>query len=377
MTITNPILNRLTGFIHNLRNQGLRIGIQETIDTIAVISSTTELDYKNTFTILRAMTCQTAEDWQRFDQLFKAYFFPDRVEPVLPAAAHIDPRLRRNSIAGLGGATTENETDNHPFGGGGSTQMTLARADYRFLNDHKAMEEAERIAEQLAHLLKVRPGRKKRFANRGQQLDIRRTLRKNLSAGGTPIHRIFTKRRLDPVSLLVMHDISHSMTWHNPLLYRFVRGLVRVFQRSEAFAFHTLLFRVTELYKDVSVARLKEQLDKQENLGLGGTCIAESIETYLKNWTHLVHSENTIVIILSDGFDTNEPERLSNALSAMRRNYRKLIWLNPMLGRDAYKPDDKSMLAALPYLDLFAPAHSVIALTHAINFIRDAHRSTS
>ena len=375
MTGVETARHHLLGFVHYLRREGLRIGVQETIDALSAVSGTLRPDEKVTRTTLRALSCQQAEDWQRFDGLFDRYFFPESIEPEISPAARIDPRLRRRGVVGLASTNDEDSDHTRLWGSGAGRQMTITRADYRFLNDRKAMEEAERMAERLALLLRARRSRRRVCSHRGRRLDLRRTLRKNLATGGLPVRRLYNDNEMEPVTLLVLHDISHSMTWHNPLLYRFVRGLVRTFRQVEAFAFHTRLFRVTELYREPSVARLKEKLDAREGLWMGGTCIAESIERYIRDWSFLVRGRNTIALILSDGFDTDEPERLAHALARLRRDCRTLVWLNPMLGREGFKLDGDSMLAALPHLDLLASAHSIEALANATLFIRDAHRS--
>ena len=368
---------QLLGFIKFLRAEGFTLGIKETLHCLEITAEAGWPHAAQAKHTLRALTCQRTEDWQRFEELFEWYFYPERRPPEFSAAAHVDPRLRRRGVVGLASSTDDDDVSSSLWGSGAGRQMTITRADYRFLNDRKAMQEAERMAERLALILRVRPTRRRKAKHSGSRLDLRRTWRKNLSNGGVPFRRVFLEPETQPTSLVILHDISHSMSWHNPLLYRFVRGLVRTFRACEAFAFHTKLFRVTDLYREPSVSALKAKLDAQETLWMGGTCIAESIQTFLRQWRSSLTNPNTLVLIISDGFDTDDPEYLVHALVSLRLTYRKVIWLNPMLGRDDYRPDGDSMSAALPYLDALAPAHSLEALSEAISLVQSAMKSAS
>lgn len=376
MNATTPT-RRILGFIHHLRDSGFSIGIEETLDALDVVASDHWPSVERARHTLRCLTCQCVEDWQRFDDLFSAFFYPQSQEPDLSPAAHIDPRLRRRGLVGLA-SSSDDESMSCGLSGSGAgagRQMTITRADYRFLNDRKAMAQAERMAERLASVIRQRPSRKYQADRLGNRLDLRRTWRKNLSSGGLPIRPVMTKRQTQPGHLLVLHDISHSMSWHNPLLYRFVRGLVRSLKTCEAFAFHTSLFRVTDLYREPSVSMLREKLEARENLWMGGTCIAESIRNYLTHWAPTVSSRHNVTLIISDGFDTDTPQELADALALLRTQSGKIAWLNPMLAREGYKGDHSSMLSAMPFLDLLAPAHSLEALSRVASFVHDALRS--
>jgi uncharacterized protein with von Willebrand factor type A (vWA) domain len=104
---------------------------------------------------------------------------------------------------------------------------------------------------------------------------------------------------------------------------------------------------------------------------LGGTCIAESLEFFNKQHSQATLRKDSIVIIISDGFDTDAPDFLVEQLKKIKSNCKQILWLNPMLGREGITiDDDETMLAAKPFVDQFAAAHSVDALRHVIYKIR-------
>jgi uncharacterized protein with von Willebrand factor type A (vWA) domain len=94
----------------------------------------------------------------------------------------------------------------------------------------------------------------------------------------------------------------------------------------------------------------------------GGTRIGEALATFNDAYASSLMTSRTLAIIVSDGFDTGPAEHLANELTKLKRRAKRLIWLNPLLGRAAYKPYAAAMAAALPHLDVFAPAHNLESL---------------
>jgi uncharacterized protein with von Willebrand factor type A (vWA) domain len=94
----------------------------------------------------------------------------------------------------------------------------------------------------------------------------------------------------------------------------------------------------------------------------GGTRIGESLATFNRWYAKNVVHSRTCVIIISDGYDTNAPEALATEMSRLARRCKRVVWLNPMIGWEGYTPAASGMQAALPFIDLFAPAHSLKSL---------------
>jgi uncharacterized protein with von Willebrand factor type A (vWA) domain len=143
---------------------------------------------------------------------------------------------------------------------------------------------------------------------------------------------------------------------------RFLHGVVDSFHEAEAFVFHTRLAHVSPSLRDRNVTRAVEKLALMaEGIG-GGTRIGECLSTFNRWHAGRVINSRTVVMIVSDGYDTGEPERLGNEMRRLRRRARRNVWLNPLIGWRDYQPSARGMQAALPYVDLFAPAHSLESL---------------
>ncbi len=375
MNIQSPE-NRLLGFIHHLRHEGFVIGIQETIDSLQLLNATHKPDEYMTHHIIRALACRDHAEWQRFDELFTNYWYPGRMSKKKSVLISGITTRRRGGIAGISGSSKEHvdklleNTD--ITGAGAGRQRTIAKADFRFLNDARAAREAERQAERLALLLRKKITRRRVVTPQKNKIDIRKSFRNNLKFGGLPIKPVYTKRLRESPHIVILHDVSHSMAWNNPLLFRFARGIVRAFPESEAFAFHTRLFCVTGLYRERSLENMRLRLEASNHLWLGGTCIADSLEDFYQHHAGKTVRHDTVIMIISDGFDTNDAAQLGRVLEKLGSLAKKIIWLNPMLGRDGFEPDAAFMQFVAPHIARLAPAHSLAALEDSIRYLANA-----
>jgi hypothetical protein len=150
------------------------------------------------------------------------------------------------------------------------------------------------------------------------------------------------------------------MDLYSRFLLQFLYALQHVFSRVETFTFSVHLTRVTEFLRARSYRDMLRRLAAVRDWS-GGTRIGEALAELNRGWPHLV-DRRTIVIVLSDGWDTGDPEVLAAELLRIKRRAGRVIWLNPLLGNPSYEPLTRGMAAALPLLDHFAPAHNLAAL---------------
>jgi uncharacterized protein with von Willebrand factor type A (vWA) domain len=210
--------------------------------------------------------------------------------------------------------------------------------------------------------MRARLVRRQEARRHGRRLDLRRTIHRSISHGGTPIDLVWRRAKLKPLRLVILLDASGSMNMYTAFFVRFLHGVVDAFQEAEAFVFHTRLAHVSRSLRDRDVTRAVERLALMaEGIG-GGTRIGESLTTFNRWHAARVINSRTAVIIVSDGYDTGEPERLGLEMQRLRRRCRRIVWLNPMIGWKDYAPEARGMKAALPFVDLFAPAHNLASL---------------
>jgi uncharacterized protein len=245
---------------------------------------------------------------------------------------------------------------------GASRAERLAETDFRKIADPEAIAEAHALAARLARTMRTRLSRRERARLKGRRVDLRRTIRRNICHGGVPIELVWRKKKRKPLRLVVLLDASGSMSLYTSVFVRFIHGVLDHFREAEAFLFHTRLVHVSVAMREKDVTRALERLTLlAEGVG-GGTRIGESLATFNRWHAKSVINSRTCVMIVSDGYDTSAPATLAGEMQRLAKRCRRIVWLNPMIGWDGYEPRARGMQAALPHVDLFAPAHSLQAL---------------
>jgi uncharacterized protein with von Willebrand factor type A (vWA) domain len=367
---------RLAGFSRTLRDNGFRVGLAETADALRVMASPAASQPGSFKAALRALFCATHSDWQKFDEIFDAYWRGDgmRRRQIVVGTAVAGAAPRKIAEAAVpreaGGQASRVErsgdadaaSDRSGRREGASRTENLTTADLRHIVDPDEIAQAHELAEQFARTMRTRLVRRDRIRRRGRRLDLRRTIHRSVSHGGMPVELAWRQRKIKPLRLVVLLDTSGSMSLYTAFFVRFLHGVVDSFRESEAFVFHTRLAHVSPSLRDRDVSRAVEKLALMAQGIGGGTRIGDSLATFNRWHARRVINSRTAVMIVSDGYDTGEPERLGAEMRRLRRLCRKLIWLNPLIGWRDYAPSARGMQAALPYVDLFAPAHNLESL---------------
>ena len=377
--LRDAILGRILAFAMLLRSHGFVIGLRENADA-AILAAQLAMDRPAIQrTAFKALFCSRASDWKQFDELFNSYCLGRGMKKLLRAGGSTASSTRPNSLASAGkdngqnGSTELGEEVSTPSGvetedsatgrseGASRTEITSS-TDFRKIADPRELEKAHAAAERFARAMRARLTRRERARSRGTRIDLRATIRRNVGVGGIPITLRFRQRKPKPLRLVVLLDASGSMQMYTSLFIRFIHGILDNFREAEAFVFHTRLAHISSAMKEKNVTRALERMSLMTQGVGGGTRIGECLATFNKWHARRVLNSRSCVMILSDGYDTGAPEVLASELKRLRQRCRRIAWLNPMMGWDGYRPDAKAMQAALPYLDLFAPAHNLESL---------------
>jgi uncharacterized protein with von Willebrand factor type A (vWA) domain len=374
-----PTRRRLAGFARTLRDNGFRVGLAETRDALQVLTSPAALRPTSLKPALRSLFCATHSDWERFDDIFDAFWQgrgmrQRQVLSGVPQESHAPARRlaeahvpqealglpdhveRRSDSDAASAAEGRGRRE------GASRAEVLTAADLRHIVDPDDVAATHALAAQLARVMRARLIRREQIHRRGRRLDLRRTIHRNISHGGTLIDLAWRRRKIKPLRLVVLLDASGSMSLYTAFFVRFLHGVVDSFREAEAFVFHTRLAHVSPSLRDRDVTRAVEKLSLMAQGIGGGTRIGESLATFNRWHARRVINSRTALMIVSDGYDTGAPEQLAEEMRHLRRRCKKIIWLNPLIGWRDYSPQARGMQAALPYIDLFAPAHNLESL---------------
>jgi uncharacterized protein with von Willebrand factor type A (vWA) domain len=164
------------------------------------------------------------------------------------------------------------------------------------------------------------------------------------------------------VKLLMLCDVSKSMELYAAFLLQFLYAFQQVYLRMETFTFSTSLQRITPILKQKHFGDALELLSNENEGWNSGTRIGESLNTFVNDYSNKLVDSKTIVIILSDGWDTGNIDMLKKSMQLIHTKAKKVIWLNPLAGYAAYRPEVAGMKAAMPYIDIFAPVYNVDSL---------------
>ena len=254
-----------------------------------------------------------------------------------------------------------------------SDREVLRRKDFAQMS----AEESEAVKELMSHVRwKIRERRSRRHRpGKGEMLDLRRTLRRSLRAGGEIFRWAYREPKWKPRPLVILADISGSMERYTRVLLHFIYGMRSALtQPVEAFVFSTRLTRITRplQIRDLDLA-LKNVGELVQDWA-GGTRIGESLKYFNFEWGRRVLGRGAVVLIISDGWDRGDVELLEREMARLKRNCHRVIWLNPLLGAPDYEPLTRGIQAALPHIDNFLPVHNLASLEDLANRLADLDR---
>ncbi|TKB46600.1 vWA domain-containing protein [Thalassotalea mangrovi] len=380
VNVSSQLQERIIGFIQLLKSQNFVIGIKEEVDLFASIQHVDLKSRRQFQWHLQAWLCSSREDWQKFDELFSLYWFSSNIRSRFQASdkAPVQTKKQKHSQAEERADRQSQQpsqsgdqpgVDDDPqqlaldtgSREGASATASLARADFQSLTDPEQMQLMQRLVENLARKMRKRLVRRQKISKKAAQLDMRKTLRKNLRFGGTPINLAFKAPRKKQPHLVLFIDVSRSMSMYSFMFLRFARGLSAVFRHVTVFAFHTHLLPITQALKQTDLMRMRNSLALVSQGWSGGTKIGASLATFNQKYRSVLNRQ-TVSVILSDGLDTGSVETLVEQVRDIKQHSRKLVWLNPLIGRPGYEPKAQAMAATLPLLDVFAAANTLESL---------------
>ncbi len=364
---------RLAGFLAHLRLNGMALGLPDFGLAMAALTHVRATDLTEARLALKAICAGTSEDFARFDDLFAAYWSNRGRERQGQARAQ-DRRQHSQMMTEADGMTGSGRAERPDAEGAGEAEQdgrgrlvgsrigNLMRTDLREVVDKSDMAEAEAVAARLARAIRDRRSRRRRADKRGERLDLRRILRASLATGGDPL-RLYRRHRPDrPTRLVCLLDVSGSMAVYARVFLAFLKGLMTADSQTDAYLFHTRLVRITEALRDKDPLRAVNRMTMLAQGFGGGTRIGGNLAVFNATYARRLVSGRSVVVILSDGFDTDPPALIGAELARLKQRGCRIVWLNPLKGWRDYQPVAAGMAAALPHLDLFASANTLASL---------------
>jgi uncharacterized protein with von Willebrand factor type A (vWA) domain len=373
--ITNDgagIFDVLVGFGRALRHESVAVGSGQVLTFCEAASRLDPTDLTDLYWSGRACLVTRQVDVAIYDRVFRTYFLgaDGNLNDLFRLKAQVSPEAEALLEILPGDDSSEERPEEENLGLMASTIESLRHKRF----EDCTPEELEAVRKLMARFRLRPPRRKTRRTRPGschRYPDLRRTIRLGLRTQAEMIEQCWRERRVQRRKIVLILDVSGSMTEYSRALLQFAHSAARVssgpsgrlFGRVEVFCFGTKLTRITEALQrrdpDQALAEAARSVVDWE----GGTKIGASLDLFVRSWGRRGICRGAIVVICSDGLERGHPELLATAMERLARLSHRIVWMNPLKGDNAdFQPRTIGMLAALPFVDLLLSGHDLSSL---------------
>ncbi|WP_035673763.1 vWA domain-containing protein [Azospirillum brasilense] len=378
----------LMHFARALRAAGLPVGPGKLLQAVEAVEAVGIGNRADFYWALHAVFVNRRDQREVFDQAFHVFWRnPDILKRMMgmmlptirtespdtqdPLSRRVADALRGTAPEAEGPEKSEIEVDASFTV---SAQERLQEKDFEKMSAAE-MAEAKRMLARIALPVAEVTTRRHRPDPLGPPVDPRATLRRMLRSGGDLADLARRSRRTRPPPLVVLCDISGSMTRYSRMLLHFMHALSNDRDRVHSFVFGTRLTNITRhlRHKDVDVAL--DAVSAAVADWSGGTRIGTALHAFNRTWARRVLGQGAVVLLITDGLDRDAGEGLAAEAERLHKSCRRLVWLNPLLRWEGFAPKSSGIRALLPHVDDFRPVHnlnSLAGLADALN--RDGPR---
>jgi uncharacterized protein with von Willebrand factor type A (vWA) domain len=333
---------------------------------------------------LHAVFVKRHEHTILFDQAFKIFFrkrgyiekliasmIPQTLEPAAKSPAPGAQRIQEALFSGLNERAKDQSEIEVDARLTVSDREVLQKKDFAQMTAAEIAAAKDAIARLTLPLDEVRT-RRLTQNRRGHLIDIRRTLRASMKAGGAVIDLKYLGPRLKEPPIVALLDISGSMSEYTRLFLHFLHAVTDARKRVTTFLFGTRLTNVT---------RAIRQRDPDEALAAcsanvadwsGGTRIASSLRIFNKQWARRVLGQGAVVLLITDGLERDADDALAFEIDRLHRSCKRLIWLNPLLRFHAFEARAKGVQTMLPHVDELRPIHNLDSMKELVRALSGA-----
>ncbi|PRW63549.1 vWA domain-containing protein [Actinopolyspora mortivallis] len=367
-------LEGLVGFARALRHSGMRC---DPARVRSFLDATAHVDFAERDQLYwagRLTLCSDPDDLPRFDAAFRAWFGGGVVGTELRPRRRDSVRSRALPLGGNDPESTRSE----------EAERLAAAGDVEVLRHRDMAELGEAERAQLRRMiswLDPRPPRRaalRRHRARAGRLDPGDTMRSMLRTGGEPVRLVYRARRDRPRRVVLLVDVSGSMSPYADALLRFAHVVVRAApMTTEVFTLGTRLTRVTRQLRQRDPEFALAAAGRAVPDFSGGTRLGGTVRAFLDRWGQRGAARQAVVVLFSDGWERGGTEELAEQMRRMRRLARAVLWANPHAGREGYEPVQSGVAAALPHVDALVAGHSLAALRRLWRRVRECSESGS
>ncbi len=368
-------------FARVLRDAGMRLGPATVVDAIRAVEVAGMADRDDLYWTLHCVFVMRKEDHQVFDEAFKLYWRSrELVEKMIsmfspvanPTTEPEKPKPGQSRVAEALFQNREEEQVQEKPKIEIDASFSTSEKDVLRKKDFAQMNAAEFAAARLEIQklqLPIDQVRTRRFrpSPRGTVIDPRMVLRKSMASGGDLILPYFRERRKVQPPLVVLADISGSMSQYSRIFLHFLHALTDKRKRVHTFLFGTRLTNITRALRAKDPDEALDDVSVQVVDWEGGTRIGETLATFNRQWGRRVLGQGAVVLLITDGLERatsdEDMKLLAREMERLQKSCRRLIWLNPLLRFDGFEPLAAGVKTMLPHTDDFRTVHSLDSLS--------------
>ncbi|MEM0482100.1 MAG: VWA domain-containing protein [Nitrososphaerota archaeon] len=340
------------GLARSFRRQGLKVGISESIDACQAIGLVIDRGLEDILTAIRVTMVKDPSKYHLIEQALEEIASGGAGEGEGQSGEQ-GSEGSEYALQQMGMSKGSGQDQNSA-----STQYimyspaeSLHRRSLRPIDIH-TLKTGKRIIKRMRRRLAVLPGRRSTFSKKGD-IAFAKTVRHSFRTFGEIMELRKSTKILSRARLVALIDISGSMDTYTEWLVRAMYLFSRFTRRVEVFVFSTRLRRITDLLSITDFDVIRRRLSSEIDLWGSGTRIGYSLKIFIDNYGNMLN-RSWIAVIVSDGWDTGEPELLRLSMSNLRQRVGRIIWLNPHTDKPNFKPLTIGMITALPYIDVLA-----------------------
>lgn len=375
------LVDNIMHFGRALRAAGLPVGPGKVIDAIKAVEVAGITNRRDFYWTLHAVFVNRRDQREVFDQAFHVFWRNPRIlermlQVILPEFRTDVPddkareEINRRVAEALQPPRTpreddsrEPDEDNIEFDASmtWSDRELLRSMDFEKMSADEVARARTAIRAMRLPIMEV-PTRRFRTAEHGRRIDLRRTLRATLRAGGDEIPLQHKQRRTRHPPLVTLCDISGSMSRYSRMLLHFMHAVTSDRDRVHTFLFGTRLTNVTRYLRSRDVDEALAKVGASVDDWSGGTRIGHCLHDFNRHWGRRVLTQGAVVLLITDGLDREAGAGLAEEMERLHKSCRRLIWLNPLLRFDGFAPKSLGVRAILPNVDDFRTVHSLDSL---------------
>ncbi|MEM1944428.1 MAG: VWA domain-containing protein [Nitrososphaerota archaeon] len=350
---------------NRLRLQGVRCGVSESIDGCIAAESIPIRSVYHLREVLRLAMIKRVDDYEIFDRVFEELLNPVR---KLSRPEESTEKLPGESV----GEQRKVESSSGQSGQSITFYSPMEVLMKRMLPapTHDSFRQSRRVIRRLRRRLALLPGRRSELSSSGL-LDFPHTIRTSLRTYGEFVRISHSSPKITRCRLIALFDVSGSMDAYTGFLMQSMYALARQGVALEVFVFSTKLVRVSDMLRYFGPKAAAEKISEDIHIWGSGTRIGSCLQTFLHRYGGLV-SRGTVVMIVSDGWDTGEPELLDRVMRELKNRSGRIVWINPHADKPGFKPRTVGMETAMPYVDLLAGMASLQNMRGFVRFFGNA-----